>query len=197
VLLVVSAEVGEVARADVAAVGTYRVKAVTGARNALAAIADTKPQVLVFESGLVPTPAMQAVRNMAELTASRKVPIIMICGPLDPAQEKLRVSLGISEVLDGPYNPKTLLLAIQHEITKIDKQLEDTRLRRQTASNRYATLTEETARQRLNPDAPPIPEAPESPAAPDIQDFASDDAAPPATEKPSEPKDPTWDGSGG
>ena len=70
VLLVASEEIGLSASKVLNAAVGLSAKAVTGPRAALAAVAQLTPHFLVFEAGRVPVPAMQAVKNMAELTAS-------------------------------------------------------------------------------------------------------------------------------
>jgi DNA-binding NtrC family response regulator len=194
VLLVASEEIGKSATDTLTGQGNLRVSAVTGPRAALAAVAQLTPHFLVFEAGRVPAPAMQAVKNMAELTASRPVPVIMICGPVEESIGNLTDSLGIAEVLDAPFDGSALLETLQRLIEKMEQARKESQLRRQkqqqirerlrSASDKYAAMSAEAAAMRL--------QQPE----PEVQDFASDDAAPPAEPDPNKPPDePTWDGS--
>lgn len=169
-----------------------RSKAVSGARQALAAVGQVNPHILVFEAGLVPVPAMQAVKNMAELAASRPVPLIMVGGPLSAALEPQRQALGIVQVLDGAFNGAALVEAIKALVEKWEQARRESHVRKakqmqiqerlRSASNKYMAMSEEAAKQRLSQ--------------PDVQDFASDDIAPAVEPDPNKPPDePTWDGS--
>jgi len=169
-----------------------RSKAVSGARQALAAVGQVNPHILVFEAGLVPVPAMQAVKNMAELAASRPVPLIMVGGPLSAALEPQRQALGIVQVLDGAFNGAALVEAIKALVEKWEQARRESQVRKakqmqiqerlRSASNKYMAMSEEAAKQRLSQ--------------PDVQDFASDDIAPAVEPDPNKPPDePTWDGS--
>lgn len=169
-----------------------RSKAVSGARQALAAVGQVNPHILVFEAGLVPVPAMQAVKNMAELAASRPVPLIMVGGPLSAALEPQRQALGIVQVLDGAFNGAALVEAIKALVDKWEQARRESQVRKakqmqiqerlRSASNKYMAMSEEAAKQRLSQ--------------PDVQDFASDDIAPAVEPDPNKPPDePTWDGS--
>ncbi|MCB9935421.1 MAG: hypothetical protein H6840_06990 [Planctomycetes bacterium] len=192
VLVVASETVGAQAGKLLSEQSGLRAKAVSGARQALAAIGQVNPHILVFEAGLVPVPAMQAVKNMAELAASRPVPLILLSGPLSAALEQQRATLGIVQVLDGTFDGAALLAAIRALIEKWENARRESQLRKQkqiqiqerlrSASNKYMAMSEEAAKQRLSQ--------------PDVQDFASDDIAPAPEPDPTKPPDePTWDGS--
>jgi DNA-binding NtrC family response regulator len=195
VLVVASEEVGQAAEKAFAAAGALHCKAVAGARPALAAIGTVKPHFLVIEAGRLPVPGMQAVKNMAELAASRPVPLIMVCGPLDATVEKMRTSLGIAHVLNSPFEAKAVVEFVKATIEKAQsvrreseerkvKQMQ-IRQRLKSASDKYATMTEEAARMKLNP--PPEPE-------PEVEPV-SDDDGPAIDPDPAKPPDkPTWDG---
>jgi len=193
VLVVATDEVGQAAEQALNAAGALRAKAVPGARQALAAIGSLGPHFLVIQAGHVPVPGMQAVKNMAELAASRPVPVLMVCGPLDATVEKQRAALGIADVLNMPFDRDAVVKWIKEAIEKAEAAKRESALRKQkqiqiqqrlrTASNKYAAMSEQAARERLNQPPPPV------------QDFASDDAAPPAPKDPAKPPDePTWDG---
>lgn len=203
VLLVASEEIGQAASKVLNAAGGLNAKAVTGPRAALAAVGQVTPHFLVFEAGKFPVPAMQAVKNMAELTASRPVPVLMVGGPLDESVAKLKDSLGIVQVLDSPYESKALLEAIKALVEKQEAARKDSQQRKlkqqqirerlRNASDKYAAMSAEAAalhlemRKREEEDAKKKPE---------IQDFAADDAAPVVEPDPNKPPDePTWDGS--
>jgi DNA-binding NtrC family response regulator len=193
VLIIASEEIGRSAEWAFAAAGALHSKAVAGARPALAAIASLKPHFLVIEAGRLPVPGMQAVKNMAELAASRPVPVVMICGPLDETFEKLRTSLGITHVLNSPFDAKAVVEYIKTTIEKAQavrreseerkvKQMQ-IRQRLKSASDKYATMTEEAARMKLNP--PPEPEL----------ELPADDGETAIEPDPVKPPDkPTWDG---
>jgi DNA-binding NtrC family response regulator len=192
VLIIASEEIGKAAEKALNAAGRLTAKSVTGARPALAAIGSAKARFLVFESGKVPAPAMQAVKNMAELTASRPVPLIMVGNPLDEAMEKQRTALGITHVIT-PFDAAALVTAIKSTIEKAEAARQESeqrkakqiqiRQRLKSASDKYATMTEEAARMKLNP--PPEPEPEPEPA-------SDEPAVEPVDEKL--PDKPTWDG---
>ncbi|MCA8913808.1 MAG: hypothetical protein KDB90_00250 [Planctomycetes bacterium] len=194
VLVVASEEIGAAATRRLDGQPGLRAKAVTGPRPALGAIGSFGPHILVFEAGRVPVPAMQAVKNMAELAASRPVPLIMVAGPLDEAVENQRENLGIVEVLDSPFDGAALADAVKALVEKWELARKESQLRKQkqvqiqerlrSASNKYMAMSEEAARLKLGIGNE------------ELQDFASDDAAPPAEPDPTKPPDePTWDGS--
>jgi DNA-binding NtrC family response regulator len=193
VLVIASEEIGRSAVKAFAIAGALHAKSVTGARPALAAIGSMKPNFLVIENGCLPVPGMQAVKNMAELAASRTVPLIMICGPLDAAIEKQRTSLGIVQVLNAPFDGKAVVEFIKATIERAQavrreseerkvKQMQ-IRQRLKSASDKYATMTEEAARMKLNPPPEPEPEP------------VIDEDGPAIDPDPAKPPDkPTWDG---
>lgn len=196
VLILASEKIGQAATVVIGAAPNLSAKAVTSPRSALTSIAAYKPDFLVFEAGVIPVPAMQAIKNMGELAAAKKVPVIMVCGPLEDSVEQLRETLGIVEVLDEPYESKAVLEAIQGLIEKFEAARRESQMRKvkqqqirerlRTASDKYAAMSAEAAAAKLNQ---PNPE---------VQDFASDDIAPPSEPDPTKPPDePTWDGSGG
>src|SRR5690606_4381781 len=131
--------------------------AAAGARQALAAVGQVNPHILVFEAGLVPVPAMQAVKNMAELAASRPVPLIMVGGPLSAALEPQRQALGIVQVLDGAFNGAALVEAIKALVEKWEQARRESQVRKakqmqiqerlRSASNKYMAMSEEAAKQ--------------------------------------------------
>ena len=204
VLVIASENVGAVAERALNAAGAIHAKAVTGARPALGAIGSLGPHILVIEAGRLPVPAIQAVKNMAELSASRPVPVVMICGPLDETVEKMRTSLGIANVLNSPFDAKALVEYLKSSIEKAEqvrreamakmdasrreseerkvKQMQ-IRQRLKSASDKYATMTEEAARMKLNP--PPEPEPEPEP---------EDDGPAIEPDPPKRPDKPTWDG---
>lgn len=197
VLLVASEEIGQAAANVLNAAGGLNARAVTGPRAALAAVAQLTPYFLVFEAGRFPVPAMQAVKNMAELTASRPVPVLMVGGPLDETTAKLKDSLGVVQVLDAPFESKALLDAISALVDKIEAARRESQVRRakqqqirerlRSASDKYAAMSAEAAAMHLEMSKRQKEE---------IQDFASDDAAPAVEPDPNKPPDePTWDGS--
>ena len=76
-------------------------------------------------------------------------------------------------------------LLIRPQMRQQKQQLIRARLR--TASDKYAAMSAEAAAERLAQNDTPS----------DVQDFASDDAAPPTEHDPNKPpNEPTWDGSG-
>jgi DNA-binding NtrC family response regulator len=194
VLVIASEEVGRAAEKALNAAGRLKAKAVTGARAALTSIGGVKPAFLVIEAACIPVPAIQAVKNMAELSASRPVPVIIVGGPLDETVEKQKTALGITQVLDSPFDAKAVVDLIKSTIEKAEsvrreseqrkvKQMQ-IRQRLKTASDKYATMSEEAARMKLNP---PEPEPEPEPAS---------DSEEPAIEPdpPKRPDKPTWDG---
>lgn len=184
-LVIASHEVGETARMAIAEAAPLRVKAVPGARMALASVGDIKPYAILVENGAAPIQAVQAVRNLAELTMSRKVPIVIFNGPLDPGVEAQRENFGIAQVLDGEFKLQSALDALKAAIGKVDRMHRTNKIRERlrTASDKLKPVTEEDL-QKLNDDAD------------DVQDFASDEAVP-EEKRVSEPDTPTWDGSAG
>src|SRR5690606_26637136 len=104
-------------------------------------------------------PAMQAVKNMAELTASRPVPVLMVGGPLDETTAKLKDSLGVVQVLDAPSESKALLDAISALVDKMEAARRESQVRRakqqqirerlRSASDKYAAMSAEAAAMHL------------------------------------------------
>jgi hypothetical protein len=184
-LVIASHEVGEVARMEIAEAAPLRVKAVPSARMALASVGEIKPYAILVENGAAPIQAVQAVRNLAELTMSRKVPVVIFNGPLEPGIEAQRETFGIAQVLDGEYRLQPTLDALKAAIGKIDRMYRTNKIRERlrTASDRLKPVTEEDLQQ--------IQKGPD-----DVQDFAAEDAAP-EEKRVSEPDSPTWDGSVG
>lgn len=178
ILVIASPEVGETARLEIAAAGPLRVKAVTGARAALAAISDIKPCALLVENGAAPMQAVQAVRNLAELTMSRHVPVVMMGGPLDPGIEAQREAYGIAEVIDGPYRLEPAIDALRAAIGKVARMSRSSKIRRRlrAASDSLKPLSDDDVKRIRGEQRG--------------QDFADDDVAP-----GDKSESPTWDGS--
>lgn len=181
ILVIATPQLGETARMELAEAAPLRVKAVSGARAALSAVAEIKPYALLVEYGAAPMQAVQAVRNLAELTMSRSVPVIMMGGPLDPGIEAHRETFGIAQVLDGPYRMQPVLDALKASISKVDRLHRSNKIRQRlrAASDRLKPISEEDVGRVSGGEG---------------QDFAADDAAPEGKSK-SDPQAPTWDGS--
>ena len=207
VLLVASEEIGQAATKVLNASGALNAKAVTGPRAALAAVAQLTPHFLVFEAGRVPVPAMQAVKNMAELSASRPVQVLMVCGPLQDSVEQLKETLGIVQVLDSPYESSALLEALKSRIEKMEQAKRDSQERKlkqqqirerlRTASNKYAAMSAEAAAMHLE-QRKREEEQEEQEENQSFEDMVgNEDETPPTEPEADKPPDkPTWDGSG-
>jgi len=110
---------------DLLASGVVSVKAVATVKEALTSIPMMRPAVLVIESGAAQSAHIVAARQLAELSASRKVPIVIVGGPLDEATESKRQSLGIAAVIDGAWNGAAVIEAIKPIIEEMDRQLRE------------------------------------------------------------------------
>lgn len=180
-LVIASTETGESVRAQIAESAPLQVKSVTGARMALAAVGEVRPYAILVENGVAPMQALQAVRNMSELTLSRKVPIVIFNGPLEPGIKAQRETFGIAHVLDGEFVLQEALDALRDAVGKIDRLYHSSKVRERLR----------TASDQLKPFRPEEAGNVEDGG----QDFAADDEA--LDEKPDKRDSPTWDGSVG
>lgn len=113
----------EMIRAQFEAANGLTVKAVGSIKEALTTISTARPQALFIEAGAAQPQHIVAAKQLAELSASRKVPVVMFGGPLDPALDAKRASIGIVTVLDGAFQFDAAVEAITAAISAIDETL--------------------------------------------------------------------------
>jgi len=160
IVLLASDELLSTARMELADAGPFKVKAVDTVKAALAALPTTQPHALVVELGKASAVQLRTLRDVAELAASRKVPIVIFGGELPEDLESRREALQIWGTATGPYRVGPVLEAVRRAIGMADQRKRTDEVRRKLA----------TASQKLRPVQPPpeTPETPEedSPAAP-------------------------------
>lgn len=133
-LLIIADEASlENVRMELADAGPFRVKAVTTAREALAAVPSVQPHAVLIQAGMVQARQLLMLRQVAELAASRKVPVVMFQGPLDEELEERRQQLGIAQVVDGEYRLAPVLEALRGCIARIDQLRRTDQIRRNLA----------------------------------------------------------------
>ena len=169
-------------RLELTDAGPLKVKAVTGRREFLAAVSGARPIALLVQNGLIPPQVIRAARELAELTLSRKVPVVVFGGPLDEATEKIRENVGIREVVDGIYRLQPVIDALKRAVAWSNqaKKTEQIRERLRQASGRMPAYRPTT------PDGPavagsaPVAETPAAPSGttppPPLLSDADDDA---------------------
>lgn len=124
----------ETIRMELADAAPLRVKAVSNMQEALKAIPAAQPHALLIQNGKAQPRQLMIARQIADLAASRKVPIVIFGGPLDPALELKRNDYGIYEVVDGGYVLAKVLEALKTAIGKIDALRRTDHIRRKIAS---------------------------------------------------------------
>lgn len=165
-------------RLEIADAGPLKVKAVSGRREFLAAVSTSRPIALLVENGLIPPQVIRAARELAELSVSRKVPVVVFGGPLDEATEKARESLGIREVIDGVYRLQPVIEGLKRAVGWANqaKKTEQIRERLRQASGRMPSYRPATPDSTAIPDSPPAPEAPAARPSPPTLSDPDDDA---------------------
>ncbi|MBX3460878.1 MAG: hypothetical protein KF696_13095 [Planctomycetes bacterium] len=164
IVLVADEAILETMRMELADAAPLRVKAVPTMQEALAAIPTAQPHAILIQNGKAQPRQLMIAKQISQLAASRKVPIVIFGGPLDPALEVKRNDFGIAEVVDGAYLLAPVLEALKSAIGKIDALRRTDQIRRKIAS----------ISQNLKPyQAPEGGEA--EPAHPDAQALPKDD----------------------
>ncbi|MBX3474302.1 MAG: hypothetical protein KF754_07960 [Planctomycetes bacterium] len=123
IVLLVRPEILETARMELADTAILLVKAVTTVKEALTSIPAARPHCLVFQNNMAMPQHILAAKQLADLSASRKVPVVIFGGPLDPALDEKKANLGITDVVDGEYKLAPVLEAIKTAIARVDKPL--------------------------------------------------------------------------
>lgn len=153
VLLVAAPATREAMRLELADAGPLRVKAASTAKELLAAVPTAEPHALLVELGLLPPQVLRAARELAELSTSRKVPVVIFGGPLPPELDRQREVLCIRAVVDGPYRLQPVLAALRGAIAWADQLKKTAAIRERLKA----------ASEKLKPSAPMLPPAPEQP----------------------------------
>lgn len=132
-IIIAKEDVLETVRIELADAGPFRVKAVSGTREALAAVPSTQPHAVLIQAGLAQPRQLLMLRQVAELAGSRKVPILFFNGPIDEELEEKRQQLGIAQVVDGEYRLAPVLEALHGCITRVDELRRTDQIRRNLA----------------------------------------------------------------
>jgi DNA-binding NtrC family response regulator len=122
VLLLAQPAIALRANMELTATGKVSVKSASTVKEALTAIPQARPAVLIIESGTANTGHIMTAKQLAELSASRKVPIVIVGGPLDAATVASRPALGIAAVIDGEWNTQAVLDAIEPIFNEMDEK---------------------------------------------------------------------------
>lgn len=122
ILLLAQPGVVELASVQLAATGHFQVKTTSSVKEALTAIPAARPWALLLQADAVQPQHIVAARQLAELSASRKVPIVVFGGPLDAATEARREALGIVHVVDGNFEVMAIEGAIQAAIAPMEEK---------------------------------------------------------------------------
>jgi len=125
ILLMARPEVLETARLELSDSALLTVKAVSTVKDALTSIPAARPVCLVFQNNMAMPQHILAAKQLADLSASRKVPVVIFAGPLEAALAEKKANLGITDVVDGDYKLAPVLEAIKTAIGRVDKVLAD------------------------------------------------------------------------
>lgn len=134
IVLVADETILETIRMELADAAPLRVKAVPTMQEALTAIPTAQPHAILVQNGKAQPRQLMIAKQISQLAASRKVPIVIFGGPLPPALEVKRNDFGISEVVDGDYALAPVLEALKGAIGKIDALRRTDHIRRKIAS---------------------------------------------------------------
>jgi PleD family two-component response regulator len=141
VLVIADEQTLETVRMELADGGPFRVKAATGAREAIAAVPSTQPHAILIQSGRVQARQILMLKQLAELASSRRVPIVMFEGPLEDELEERRNELGIAQVVDGVYRLAPVLEAMHGCIRQVEQMRRTEQIRRNLARAANRTRT--------------------------------------------------------
>lgn len=122
ILLIAKPTVALRASVELTASGKVTVKAASSVKEAMTAIPQVKPALLVIECGTVHTGHIIAAKQLAELSASRKVPILIVGGPLDAATAASRPNMGVVGVVDGEWDTQAVLAAMEPVFDEMDQK---------------------------------------------------------------------------
>ncbi len=132
--------------------GGLLVRAFASAQQAVAALPKAQPHALVVQQGQAQPRQLIMARQLAELAASRKVPVVLFGVPDDESLDQLKAKIGILETLGSEFTPEQLLEAVRGAILKVDqwlKQAQKARIIRQNLAR---------AAEKLNQPRPDQPE---------------------------------------
>lgn len=120
------------------------VKAVSTVKEVLTSIPTARPHCLVLQNNMAMPQHILAAKQLADLSASRKVPVVIFGGPLDPALDEKKANIGITDVVDGDYRLGPVLEAIKTAIGRVDKAMLELR--------QAAEAKQKAAQQKLEAD---------------------------------------------
>jgi hypothetical protein len=129
ILLIAAESEAENIRIQLADAAMLRVKSATNAREATDLIPQVRPHALLIQKGQVAPLTIKSLRELAELTARRRVPVLCFEGPLPPDVEEQREALGIWEVLDGAFKLAPTVEALRAAIARSDKLRDSSKVR--------------------------------------------------------------------
>ena len=113
IVLLARPEILETARMELADSAILLVKAVSTVKEVLTSIPTARPHCLVLQNNMAMPQHILAAKQLADLSASRKVPVVIFGGPLDAALDEKKANIGITDVVDGDYKLGPVLEAIK------------------------------------------------------------------------------------
>lgn len=125
IVLLARPEILETARMELSDSAILLVKAVSTVKEVLTSIPTARPHCLVLQNNMAMPQHILAAKQLADLSASRKVPVVIFGGPLDAALEEKKGNVGITDVVNGDYKLAPVLEAIKTAIGRVDKVLAD------------------------------------------------------------------------
>ena len=87
----------------------YEVTEAGSAAEALAAVAERPPALILLDLGLPDRPGLDVVRELAKTPTTREIPVVALTGRVGPEEQRLCMEAGCTQYLAKPIEPRELL----------------------------------------------------------------------------------------
>jgi CheY-like chemotaxis protein len=87
----------------------YQVREAGSAKEALEAVDDAVPALVLLDLGLPDRPGLDVARELSSRTATRDVPVVALTGRVGPEERRMCLDAGCVQYLAKPIEPRELL----------------------------------------------------------------------------------------
>lgn len=96
----------------------YRVICVKSGEDALQFLSRIKPDIVLLDLLMPEMDGLEVLAKMKETEANRDIPVVMLTADDNPENEKAGRALGVTEYMQKPFMPGSLLACIERVLSK-------------------------------------------------------------------------------
>lgn len=87
----------------------YEVREAATAAQALNAVAERPPNLILLDLGLPDRPGLEVVRELVADPETRHIPVVALTGRVGPEEQRACIEAGCTQYLPKPIEPRELL----------------------------------------------------------------------------------------